>query len=253
MRTCTLNVINADKSAVVTSHHILSDPTHLERPGTMTLVTKSKPASTLLACWEVQDEAAPLFAPHVDALKLIVTFPALEVFGQLYSLITDDAQRLITYPTYIFRGFVFNMASPKYFRIKHFMDTAAKCLSSAPDVAITIVVGPSDVLLDRFPASITAFAQALGSAVDTMTPSRSCTLMYRPRPTHDEWETRLAEVHTGLQGSGATHLGTQYRIVNLPLLDSWTEEWGEGVEFLLLRLRIELERPERRGVENVAQ
>jgi hypothetical protein len=31
------------------------------------------------------------------------------------------------------------------------------------------------------------------------------------------------------------------------------QDWGKGVELLLIRPRIELERPERRGVENVAQ
>jgi hypothetical protein len=187
-------MIDPNKSPVVTRHHILSDPTHFEKPGTMTLVTKSRPASILLTFQEVHDEAAQVFAPYVDALRLIVTFSALEVFGQLFSLITDDNQRLITYPTYNLGGFFFNMASPKYFRIKHFIDTTAKWLSSAPNVAITIGVGPSDVLLNRFPASITAFAQALGSAFEKTAPAKSCTLMYEPRPARDGWETTLAEV-----------------------------------------------------------
>jgi hypothetical protein len=114
MLRCTFNLINADKSPVVIRHHILSDPIHLERPGTITLVTKSKPNLLLLTCREIHDEAVPLFAPHVDALQLIVTFAALELFGQLFRIITDDTQRLMTYPTYSLGGFVFNMASPKY-------------------------------------------------------------------------------------------------------------------------------------------
>jgi hypothetical protein len=131
-------------------------------------------------------------------------------------------------------GFVFNIASPTYLRIKHFIDTTAKLLSHAPDAAVTIVIGPEHVLLDRFAASIMAFAQVLGTAFATMTPPMTSTLMYKPRPTRDGWETRLAEVHTELQGAGATHLGNRYRIVDLPTLDRWTEDWEEDVEFLLL-------------------
>jgi hypothetical protein len=77
--------------------------------------------------------------------------------------------------------------------------------------------------------------------------------MYKPRPARDGWETRLAEVHTVLQGAGATHLDTRYRIVDLPTLDAWTEDWGEDVECLLLRPRIELEQLEERGAEGLVQ
>jgi hypothetical protein len=136
--------------------------------------------------------------------------------------------------------------------MKHFIDTAARWLSSAPDVAITILVGPSDVLLDTFPASIMAFAQALGSAFETVAFANFCTLMYKPRPVHDGWETRLAEAHTELQGAGATHLGTRYSIADLPTLDDWTEVWGEGVEVLLPRPRAELEQLEQRCAEHIA-
>jgi hypothetical protein len=77
--------------------------------------------------------------------------------------------------------------------------------------------------------------------------------MYKPVPPGDVYEASLASFHAGLQGSGATHFGTQYRITESPTQESWMDDWNESAIFLPPQSQIIVEQPEEREIERVGQ
>jgi hypothetical protein len=216
----------------------------------MTLVTRSVTASILATCRAIRNEVVPWLTPHFDILRsepmrLIVELSALEVFSQhqrkyslsVFGTIVAEAIPLMSgtssssrFPTYVFGRYIFGMASPIYHRIKDFVDRAVKALSQVQHIIITIVIDPAapDVLAVGFRSNEAVSVQAWASALDTLTPEKSCALMYKPGPSKYVHEARLANLHGGLQGSGAVHFGTRYRIINLPTLENWEEDWGES-------------------------
>jgi hypothetical protein len=216
----------------------------------MTLVSKSVAASILVTRHVIHNEAAPYLTPHFDILRkepmrLIVDRSALEVFSQqrehyrnsVFDTIVNEAHLLLSetpnsprYSTYIFGQYIFNMTSPIYYRIKHFIDTAAIWLSRVQHAAVTIVVDPADldILTVGSGIRVRESVQAWASALGILSLGKTCTLMHEPVPPGDVQEARLASLHAGLQGHGATHFGTQYCITDMPTLDCWTEVWGEG-------------------------
>jgi hypothetical protein len=203
-------------------------------------------------------------------MRLIVERSALEVFSQdqknyslsVFGTIVGEAGLLMSeipsssrFLTFVFGRYVFNMGSPIYYRIKDFIDRAAKALSHIQHIIVTIVIDPAapDVLAVGFRSNEAVSVQAWASALDILTPERTCALMYKPGPSRDVHETRLAGLHGGLQGSGAVHFGTRYCIINLPTLESWEEDWAESTVLVPPQPEAQVAEAEEQGIDDEGQ